>query len=45
MEARDKVRELLDEIRSLKKSLKSEWRAWKDFSKFIMTLEPLPSYA
>ncbi len=45
MEAREKVRQLLNEIHDVKKSLKAEWRAWKNFSKFIMTLEPLPTYA
>ncbi len=39
----DHIKELLNEIALLKKSLKSEWRAWKEFSKFIMTLEPLPA--
>ncbi len=33
------VQELLNEIAQLKKSLKEEWRAWKQFSKFVMTLE------
>ena len=37
----DYVKELLNEIQELKKSLRHEWRAWKEFSKFIMTLEPV----
>jgi stearoyl-CoA desaturase (delta-9 desaturase) len=37
---KEKVRELLLEITSLKRSLKQEWKEWKQFSKFIMKLSP-----
>ena len=42
-EKTDHINDLLNEITLLKKSLKHEWRAWKQFSKFIMTLEPMPA--
>jgi stearoyl-CoA desaturase (delta-9 desaturase) len=39
----DSLKDLLNEIAILKKNLKTEWRAWKDFSAFIMTLKPIPA--
>jgi stearoyl-CoA desaturase (delta-9 desaturase) len=36
----DYVKDLMNEIAELKKSLRKEWRAWKDFSKFVMNLQP-----
>jgi stearoyl-CoA desaturase (delta-9 desaturase) len=32
----ESLKDLLNEISTLKKNLKREWRAWKEFSKFIM---------
>lgn len=37
----DTLKDLLQEISLLKKNLKSEWRAWKELSAFIMTLKPI----
>jgi stearoyl-CoA desaturase (delta-9 desaturase) len=37
---KEKLKELMREISELKKSLKQEWREWKQFSKFIMKLNP-----
>jgi stearoyl-CoA desaturase (delta-9 desaturase) len=37
---KERLKELMGEISELKKSLKQEWREWKQFSKFIMKLDP-----
>jgi stearoyl-CoA desaturase (delta-9 desaturase) len=37
----ESLKDLLNEISTLKKNLKREWRAWKEFSKFIMAQRPI----
>ncbi len=39
----ESLKDLLNEISALKKNLRNEWRAWKEFSKFIMAQRPIPA--
>lgn len=38
----DVIANLKQEIRDLKKSIKEDWRLWKELSRSIMNMEPLP---
>lgn len=42
-QGREIIRKLRWEIRSLKRSLKNDWRQWVNLSKDIMRLEPVPA--